>query len=301
MEDHFIRRILLQELKNMSELSDFKSACQPNWCPGCGDFGIWMSLKQAVVAMGWNPSDFMVVYGIGCHGHMINFLNANGVETLHGRPIPVAEGFHLANHKIPTIVVAGDGDTFGEGTNHLVHAARRNIDITMILHDNQVYGLTTGQTAPTARKGFKTKSTPAGVIEEPVNPLAIAIAAGATYVARGFAGDIPNLTKIMIEGLNHKGFAFIDVFQPCVTFNHVNTYQWYRDHMYYLPDSYVPNNRGDAFKKCLEWGEKIPIGVFYTEEKQTYVEQTPQLATHPLTEVPIVSKEAVEKLFSEFV
>ncbi|MBI2617253.1 2-oxoacid ferredoxin oxidoreductase [Candidatus Gottesmanbacteria bacterium] len=285
----------------MSDFADFKTPCQPNWCPGCGDFGIWASLKQTLVLLGWNPTDFVLVYGIGCHGHMVNFLQSYAIETLHGRPIPVAEGFHLANHTLPTIVVAGDGDTFGEGTNHLVHAARRNIDIKMILHDNQVYGLTTGQTAPTAQKGFKTKSTPFGVIEDPVNPLAIAIASGATFVARGFAGDIPNLTKIFAEGLRHRGFAFIDVFQPCVTFNHVNTYQWYRDHIYQLPDSYVPNDRGYAFQKSLEWTDKIPVGIFFREDKPTYVDQTPQLSKSPLISLPNAPKETIEKLFEEFV
>lgn len=285
----------------MSTLDDFKAQCQPNWCPGCGDFGIWSSLKQAVVTMNWSPADFLLVYGIGCHGHMINFLNSYAIETLHGRPIPVAEGFHLANHSLPAIVVAGDGDTFGEGTNHLVHAARRNIDIKMILHDNQVYGLTTGQTAPTAQKGFKSKSTPYGVIEDPVNPLAIALASGATFVARGFAGDIPNLTKLFLEGFDHKGFAFIDVFQPCITFNHVNTYQWYRDHIYQLPDSYKPNDRVEAYRRALEWTDKVPVGIFYKENRPTYVDQTPQLSQGPLTLAMKASEVVIEKLFSEFV
>ena len=157
----------------MSTLSDFKTAFMPNWCPGCGDFGIWGSLKNALVEKRWGPTDFCMVYGIGCHGHMVNFLKSYAIETLHGRPIPVAQGIRLANHKLPVIIVAGDGDTFGEGTNHLVHIARRNVQATMIVHDNQVYGLTTGQTAPTAQKGFKTKSTPAGVIEDPINPIAL--------------------------------------------------------------------------------------------------------------------------------
>ncbi len=285
----------------MSSLDDFKTPCQPNWCPGCGDFGIWAAIKNAVVNMGWGPSDFCVVYGIGCHGHMVNFLKSYAIDTLHGRPIPVAEGVRLANHKLPVLVIAGDGDTFGEGTNHLVHAARRNIDITLIMHDNQVYGLTTGQTAPTAAKGFKTKSTPQGVIEEPVNPLAIALAAGATYVARGFASDIPGLTKMIVDGINHKGFSFIDIFQPCVTFNRCNTYQWYRDHIYQLPPEYEANDRAEAYKKSLEWNDKIPVGTFYQEEKPTYEYQTPQLSKEPLISLPTPSNEMLTKLISDFV
>lgn len=268
----------------MSNVNDFRTAFMPNWCPGCGDFGIWGSVKNAFVEKGWGPTDFCMVYGIGCHGHMVNFLKSYAIETLHGRPIPVAQGIRLANHKLPVVIVAGDGDTFGEGTNHLVHIARRNVDATMIVHDNQVYGLTAGQTAPTAQKGFKTKSTPGGVIEDPVNPLAIALAAGATYVARGFAGDIPGLTKLIVEGLNHKGFAFIDVFQPCVTFNHINTYQWYREHIYSLGEDHDVKSRIRAFEKALEWGPKVPTGIFYKEEKPTYEEQTPQIATQALVE-----------------
>lgn len=274
----------------MSTLADFKTAFMPNWCPGCGDFGIWGSLKNALVEKGWGPTDFCMVYGIGCHGHMVNFLKSYAMETLHGRPIAVAQGMRLANHKLPVVIVAGDGDTFGEGTNHLVHIARRNVRVTMIVHDNQVYGLTTGQTAPTAQKGFKTKSTPSGVLEEPVNPIAIVLAAGATFVARGFAGDIPGLTNMIVQGLNHKGFAFIDVFQPCVTFNHVNTYQWYREHIYTLDETHNTKDRATAFTRALEWGPKVPIGIFYKEEKPTYEDQTPQIAQTALVDQELTAK-----------
>lgn len=285
----------------MSEVKDFTTPCQPTWCPGCGDFGIWSALKKAVIRMGWTPADFVAVYGVGCHGHMVNFLKSYAIETLHGRPIPVAEGIKLANHSLPVLVIAGDGDTLGEGTNHLIHAARRNINVTMIMHDNQVYGLTTGQTAPTSPRGFKTKSTPTGVIEDPVNPLALTIAAGATFVARGFAGDIPSLTELMVAAMTHKGFSFLDVFQPCVTFNHVNTYQWYREHTYMLPPEYAANDRSEAFSKSQEWTDKVPMGIFYREEKPTYESQIPQIAAHTLINLPFPSKEAVDTLFEEFV
>lgn len=284
----------------MSTIADFKTAFMPNWCPGCGDFGIWGSLKNALVSKGWGPSDFCLVYGIGCHGHMVNFLKSYAIETLHGRPIPVAQGIRLANHKLPVIIVAGDGDTFGEGTNHLVHIARRNVNATMIVHDNQVYGLTTGQTAPTAQKGFKTKSTPSGVLEEAINPAAIAISAGATFVARGFAGDIPGLTKLIVAALNHKGFAFIDVFQPCVTFNSVNTYQWWREHLIQMDSSHDVTNRAQAFAKALEWQDKIPLGVLYKVEKPTYEEQTPQISISPLVDQPL-EPQKLQELMEELV
>lgn len=285
---------------DLQAISTFKTAFMPNWCPGCGDFGIWGSLKQAIAAKGWTPTDFCIVFGIGCHGHMVNFLKAYSIETLHGRPVPVAQGVRLANNKLPVIIVAGDGDTFGEGTNHLVHIARRNVQATMIVHDNQVYGLTTGQTAPTAQKGFKTKSTPAGVLEDPVNPVAIALAAGATFVARGFAGDIPSLSKLILEALNHKGFAFVDVFQPCVTFNHVNTYQWYREHIYELDSSHDITDRSAAFAKSQEWGSKIPTGIFYKLEKPTYEDQTPQIAEQPLISQSFTSS-VLSQLIDELV
>lgn len=284
----------------MTILPEFKTPCQPNWCPGCGDFGIWSAIKLSLHKLGLGPADFCAVYGVGCHGHMVNFLKSYAIETLHGRPIPVAQGVKLANHKLPVLVMSGDGDTFGEGTNHLIHAARRNIDITMIVHDNQVYGLTTGQTAPTSLKGFKTKSTPTGVIEDPVNPLSIALAGGATFVARGFAGDIPMLVDLIVQGINHKGFSYIDIFQPCVTFNHVNTYQWFREHIYKLPETYKADNRAEAHKLALEW-DKIPIGVFYKEEKPTYEEQVVQLGDIPLVDHPEPKKDVIANLLEEFI
>jgi 2-oxoglutarate ferredoxin oxidoreductase subunit beta len=285
----------------MSSMSDFSTGCTPTWCPGCGDFGIWASIKSAVVQMNWGPMDFCISYGIGCHGHMVNFLNSYAIETLHGRPVPVAEGIRLANNTLPTLVVAGDGDTFGEGSNHLMHAMRRNINLTFILHDNQVYGLTTGQTAPTSHKGFKSKSTPTGSIEEAVNPVTFALQAGATFVARGFAGDIPFTTKLIVEAMKHKGFAIVDVFQPCVTFNHVNTFQWYRDHIYHLEDSYQPTNKAEAFKRALEMEEKIPVGIFYREEKLSYEDQVVQIATTPLVLNRTPASDEVAKLLEEFV
>ena len=282
----------------MVSVGDFTTSHFPNWCPGCGDFGIWSAIKNAFVGLGWGPSDVVLVYGIGCHGHMVNFLKSYGFDGLHGRPIPAAEGIKLANKKLNVMVVAGDGDTFGEGTNHLAHAARRNHDLTMVVHDNQVYGLTTGQTAPTAHKGFKTKSTPFGVLEEAINPLALALAFGATFVARSFAGDIAQTSSLIIEGAKHKGFAFIDVFQPCVTFNHVNTYKWYRDHIYKLDSSYNPHDKIEAMK-CAYDSERLATGIIYREERSVYEEDIPQTKEVPLVQQPL-SQEIIPSLLADF-
>src|SRR5579872_3009299 len=208
----------------MVNLEDYTSPVFPTWCPGCGDFGIWASLKNALVSLQLEPYQVMIVYGIGCSGNMCNFINAYGFHGLHGRAIPVAEGVKIANNTLPVLVVGGDGDLLGEGLSHFITACRGNTDITVILHDNQVYGLTTGQASPTADKGLRTKSTPQGVIEVRLNPLVTAITQGATYVARGFAGDQILTTQLIAEAIRHKGFSFVNILQPCTTFNDMHTY-----------------------------------------------------------------------------
>ena len=248
----------------------------PTWCPGCGDFGIWLSLKNALSGLGINPDGGAVVYGVGCHGNMYDWMDMYGVAALHGRTLPVAQGLKLVNRALPVIVVSGDGDGLGEGGNHFLHAAKRNPDITVLIHDNQVYGLTTGQASPTAKAGFKTKSTPEGVFDEPINPLTLAITAGATFVARAFSGDPAGLTEIMKAALTHKGFAVVDILQPCVTFDRVHTYQWYRERLYKLEsENYAPDNKLKAMEKATEWGDKIPIGIFYKEDKPTSEDREP--------------------------
>lgn len=279
----------------------FKTGFLPTWCPGCGDFGIWMALKQALAQLGIGPDDAAIVYGIGCHGNMYDWMNTYAVEGLHGRALPVAQGIKLANHKLPVIVVSGDGDCLGEGGNHFIHAAKRNPDITVIIHDNQVYGLTTGQASPTAKQGFKTKSTPEGVADEPVNPLTLAITAGATFVARGFAGDTPGLTQLMVSAISHKGFAVVDTLQPCVTFDRVHTYPWYRERLYQLKqEGYQADNRLQALEKALEWGDRIPLGIFYQETRPTSEDREPALAEKPLVELPL-PLDNLEELLKEFI
>ena len=280
--------------------NSFKTSYLPTWCPGCGDFGIWMALKNALAELGIGPDDALLIYGIGCHGNMSAWMRSYGIVGLHGRTLPVAQGAKLANHTVPVIAIAGDGDCLGEGGNHFIHAAKRNPDITVLIHDNQVYGLTTGQASPTAKDKLKTKSTPDGVAEPAVNPLTLAIVSGATFVARGFAGDMPGLTNLISAAVKHKGFSVLDILQPCVTFNHVHTYQWYRSRLYQLDSvKYVPNNRLAAVEKALEWGDKIPLGVFYSENASTSEDREPALSSGSLVSQPLGISD-LNTLLSEF-
>jgi 2-oxoglutarate ferredoxin oxidoreductase subunit beta len=215
--------------------------------------------------------------------------------------VPVAVGAKLANHNLNVMVVTGDGDTYGEGLNHLISAIRSNHDICCIVHNNQVYGLTIGQKSPTAQKGFKTKSTPQGVLEEPINPLALALTCNGTFVARGFAGDINHLASLIIPGVNHKGFALVDALQPCVTYDKIHTYPWYRERIYKLEESgYKPNDKNAAYQKAWEWGDKIPTGIFYQENRPTYEDQLPQLTKGSMVAKDL-SKINIDALLDEFV
>ena len=250
----------------------------------CGDFGILMSLKKAIFESNLSPSQVLTVAGIGCSSKLPQWLKTYGFHSIHGRALPVATGARLANNKLKVVVTGGDGDGYGIGMGHFIHAMRRNLDITYIVFNNQVYGLTKGQVSPTAIKGFKSPSTLAGVIEQPVNPITLALSAQATFIARAFAGNIPHLTQMIKEGMAHKGFSLIDVFQPCVTFNHINTYQWFQKHIYDLQkEGHDTSDRIAAFKAADDpWQEKIPIGVFYKTERPTYEEESPQIAELPL-------------------
>ncbi len=281
----------------MAKPADFNTPYSPTWCPGCGNFGIWNSLKKALSVLELEPPNIAMVYGIGCSGNMNNFVNTYAFHAIHGRTLPVATGIKLANNKLQVIAVSGDGDGYGIGIAHLIHAVRRNLNLTYIVHNNMVYGLTTGQTSPTSGKGFVTKSTPGGAIEEAINPLALVLSAGATFVARGFAGDMPGLTELIKEAVRHRGFSLIDVFQPCVTFNHVNTYQWYKKRLYKLEEEgYKPDDKNHAFSKSQEWGERIPIGIFYRESRKTYEDELPALAQSSLVEQNIENIDITQAL-----
>lgn len=262
----------------MSNLQDLTTKCPPTWCPGCGNLGTWASFKMAAVKKGWDNTNAVMVAGIGCHGNILNFTKITSFEGLHGRAIPVATGIKLVSSDLNVFVFSGDGDSLGEGGNHLIHACRRNHNITVILHDNELYGLTTGQTSPASRHGFKSKSTPQGNPDQPFSPVALAIASGATFVARGYSGDIPKLTELIIKASEHQGFAIIDVLQPCVTFNHECTHQFFQQNTYWLDESFDPTNKEQAFAKALEWGEKqIPLGIFYQVDKPSYESEIPQI------------------------
>lgn len=280
--------------------SDFNTKRRPTWCTGCGNFGIWNSLKKVFVSMNMKPHEILIVYGIGCSGNGANFTRTYAFHTLHGRALPVATGAKLANHKLNVIIMGGDGDGAGIGGNHFIHTCRRNINMTYIMHDNRIYGLTTGQVSPTSPKGFRTKSTPSGVIEEPVNPVLLALAAGASFVARGFSGDTRQLTEIIKKAIKHKGFSFIDVLQPCVTFNKQNSYDFYRERIYNLDEikGYDKRNLNEAIKRSLE-EEKIPVGVFYKVDKPLYEENLKQIERKPLVD-HIISDIDINKLLNKY-
>jgi 2-oxoglutarate ferredoxin oxidoreductase subunit beta len=284
----------------MTEISDLTTKCSPNWCPGCGDIAIWGAFKNAAVQKGWDNTNTALVAGIGCHGHLINFTKLTSFEGLHGRPIPVATGIRLANNRLNVFVFTGDGDCLGEGGNHFIHACRRNHNITVFIHDNAIYGLTTGQTSPTSPHGFKSKSTPEGNPDYPINPLTTAIAAGATFVARGYAGDISGTTELMIKANEHQGIAILDILQPCVTFNKVLTHGFFQENTYKLKNHDVKSKEA-AFKKALEWGEKqIPLGVFLDIDEPTYESQLPQITETPLIDHDPVRKD-LKDLFEKYV
>jgi 2-oxoglutarate ferredoxin oxidoreductase subunit beta len=264
---------------------DYNTPNKPVWCPGCGNFGILMAVKQAFAGLGLPKHGTVVVSGVGCSDKYHQYLDTVGFESIHGRILPVAMGIRLANHSLKVIGIGGDGDGYGIGMCHFIHAMRRNLDITYIVCNNQIYGLTTGQTSPTSEKGFKTKSTPSGNLEPPVNPIALALASGATFIARGFAGDVPHMKRLIEEGIKHKGFALIDMFQPCVTFNHKNTYDWFKEKVYKLEDdeNYNSEDWNAASAKAGE-SERLPLGIFYRSKRPTYEEQVEQIREKPLVE-----------------
>ena len=272
----------------MVTLEELKTPKKNTWCTGCGNFGILMAFKQALIQLGLERDQVVLVSGIGCHGKMVNYVNTNGFHGIHGRVLPLATGIKLANPNLTVVGFAGDADQYDEGWGHFAHAIRRNIDITLVVHDNMVLGLTTGQATSTSQQEFKTKSTPYGVITPMLNPLAHALVSNGTFVARGFAGDMRHLTGLMVEAIKHRGFAFLDVFQPCVTFNYLNTYDWFRQRVYKLEEEdHDLTDKTEALEKAFEWGERIPIGIFYKEKRPTYRDNLLHIKDKPLTKLSI--------------
>jgi len=283
----------------MVTVSDY-AGLKPAWCPGCGNFGILEALNRALIGMAIEPHQVLLVSGIGQAGKLPHYTRGNVFNSLHGRPVPPAIGAKIANPELIVIAISGDGDAYGEGSNHFIHAARRNHDITYLVHNNQVYGLTKGQASPTSDVGFITKTTPSGAAS-PVNPIALAIVSGASFVGRGFAGDIDHLSNLIKKGITHRGFALIDILQPCVSFNHKNTFQWYRERVYNVEDEkYDPSDKKAALEKALIWGERIPIGIIYEENLPVYEDQLPALSDGPLVKQKIAPRR-VEKLLAEFI
>jgi 2-oxoglutarate ferredoxin oxidoreductase subunit beta len=274
------------------ETKEFLTPNRPTWCPGCGNYAMFTSLRKAYERLGMDFEHLAVVWGIGCHGNGADFTKCQGFHALHGRALPAATGLALSNPELTVVVEMGDGDGYGIGMGHFAHSCRRNIDLTVVAHNNQIYGLTTGQASPTTEHMMKTVSTPTGVLEEPVNTIGLAIAEGATFVARGFSGEIDHLTDLIVQAVQHKGFALVDVFQPCVTWNKLNTTQWFRDRVYKLDGSgHDSSDKVRAFDlslttyhemACTPEDCRIPIGVIYREEgRPTYQDGLPQL-TGPL-------------------
>lgn len=243
---------------------DFKGKVEPDWCAGCGDFGVLRTLQRACAELGLRPHEILTVSGIGCSSNLPGYFNGYGMHTLHGRALAVATGAQMANHELTVVATGGDGDGYGIGGNHFTHTARRNVDMTYLVMNNQIYGLTTGQVSPTSEEGMKTKSTPYGSVEMPVNPITSAIMNGATYVARGFSGQALHLVSLIKQAILHKGFALVDVFSPCVTFNHDNDYKFFKPRVRKLED--IEHDTTDwkaACEKAMVWGDDIYIGCFF--------------------------------------
>jgi len=239
------------------------------WCPGCGNFAILNALKQALSELEIRPERLVVVSGIGQAAKAPHYYKCNLFNGLHGRSLPVATAIKAANPELIVIDESGDGCMYGEGGNHFIHAIRRNPDVTNLVHNNMVYGLTKGQASPTSLLGFKTPVQREGVFSEAFNPLTLAISLGASFVARAFAGDVSQTRDIIKKAISHKGYALVDLLQPCVTYNKLNTYQWFKANTYYLDPSYDPHDRTEAFKRASE-SEKLPLGIFYLNPKSTF-------------------------------
>ena len=284
------------------QAKDFKGPVNPDWCPGCGDFGVLKGLQKACAELGLWPHQILTVSGIGCSSNLPGYINAYGMHTLHGRALAVATGAQQANHELTVIATGGDGDGYGIGGNHFVHTARRNVDLTYIVMNNQIYGLTTGQISPTSSKEMKTKSTPFGSVEMPVNPITSAIMNGATFVARGFSGDGKHLVELMKKAIQHKGFSLIDIFSPCVTFNHDNDYKFFKPRVKKLEDEgHDTSDWKTACEKALMWGDIIYTGLFLQKEQPTLGQLEPVLDEGgPLAYRPLgLSKEQSQKIIKK--
>ncbi len=287
----------------MTEVKDLNMEGQvPTWCPGCGNFGILSAEKTAISELNLDPKKIVEISGIGCASLFPHWIKTNFYETLHGRTLPVASGIKLANRELTVIAHAGDGDCYGIGMGHFVHTARRNIDMTCVVHDNQIYALTKGQYSPTTPKGRKSMTTPEGAIETPLNATAIALSSDATFVARSFSNDPKHLKNILKKAIEHDGFSVVSVFQECVTYNRINNNDWWKERLYDLQEEgYKPDDKMKAYEKSKEWGDKIPIGVFYKEDKPTYESQIEQLENEEIVDKDLSNIDVTKVLKKKYV
>lgn len=287
----------------MATFKDFRNNVKPNWCPGCGDFSVQAAIQRAAANVGLEPEELAVISGIGCSGRISGYINSYGFHGIHGRALPIAQGVKMANRNLTVIASGGDGDGFAIGTNHTIHAMRRNIDITYIVMDNQIYGLTKGQTSPRSQLGFKTKSTPQGSIESPLNVMELAISSGAGFVAQSFSSDLKELTSLIEQGIKHKGFSLINVFSPCVTFNKINTYDWFKENLTSLStiEGYNPEDRMQAMNTLMKYDGLVTGLIYQNKEKPSYESLVKGFKEEPLAYQNIELEEGqFNKLVEEF-
>lgn len=287
----------------MATFKDFRNNVKPNWCPGCGDFSVQAAIQRAAANVGLEPENLAVISGIGCSGRISGYINSYGVHSIHGRALPLAQGLKMANRDLTVIAAGGDGDGFAIGTGHTVHAIRRNLNITYIVMDNHIYGLTKGQTSPRSDAGFKTKSTPNGSIEPPLSAMEMALTAGATFVAQSFSTDLKEMTQLIEAGIKHEGFSLINVFSPCVTYNKVNTYDWYKENLTKLSsiEGYDSSNRVQAMRTLMEHDGLVTGLIYQDTERKSYQDLLAGYSEEPLTDTDLkLEEDYFKKLVSEF-
>ena len=288
----------------MATFKDFRNNVKPNWCPGCGDFSVQAAIQKAAANVGLEPEEVAVITGIGCSGRLSGYINAYGVHGVHGRSLPLAQGVKMANKDLTVIASGGDGDGYAIGMGHTIHALRRNMNMTYIVMDNQIYGLTKGQTSPSSAPGFITKSTHKGNIEQNVAPLELAISSGATFVAQGFSSDIKGLTKMIEDAINHDGFSFVNVFSPCVTYNKVNTYDWFKENLTSIEDieDYDATDKQNAMRNILAYESLVKGIVYQDSETPSYESQIDELGETSLAKKDIhIDETQFNELIEQFV
>ncbi|RJS59402.1 2-oxoacid:ferredoxin oxidoreductase subunit beta [Bacillus sp. PK3_68] len=288
----------------MATFKDFRNDVKPNWCPGCGDFSVQAAIQRAAANIGLTPDQLAVISGIGCSGRISGYIKSYGLHGIHGRSLPIAQGVKMANKDLTVIASGGDGDGFAIGMGHTIHAMRRNIDMTYIVMDNQIYGLTKGQTSPRSAQGFVTKSTPKGAIEGTVSPMELALTSGATFVAQSFSTDLKDLTAIIEAGINHKGFSIINVFSPCVTYNKINTYDWFKENLTKLSaiEDYDSSNREMAMNTLMQHNGLVTGIIYQDKERASYQELVHGYAEEPLASQDLqLGDEMFNNLVKEFI